>query len=72
MPELYTNIRNRRITLHLTQDELAKKMGYSDKSMISRIESGKIDLSESKIMEFAKALGTTPMALMGRKSFSAT
>lgn len=67
MPELYTNIRNRRTALHLTQDELAKKMGYSDKSMISRIESGKIDLSESKIMEFAKALGTTPMALMGWK-----
>lgn len=49
----------------MTQSELAKKMGYSEKSMISKIESGKVDLPQSKIVDFAKALNTTPSALMG-------
>ena len=65
MLELYTNIKKRRTELGMTQEELAKKLGYSDKSMISRIESGKIDLPQTKIIAFAGALNTTPMKLMG-------
>lgn len=63
--DLYSNIKRRRTELGMTQDELAKKMGYSEKSMISKIENGKIDLPQSKIVEFANALGTTPSILMG-------
>ncbi|WP_295363653.1 S24 family peptidase [uncultured Pseudoramibacter sp.] len=62
---LYTNIRKRRKELNLTQDELAALTGYSGKSMIAKIESGKVDISQSKIVEFAKALKTTPAKLMG-------
>ncbi|MCI7686606.1 MAG: LexA family transcriptional regulator [Clostridiales bacterium] len=65
MLKLYMNIRDRRKELHMTQAELADKVGYSGKSMIAKIENGKIDLSQSKIMEFAKVLHTTPAALMG-------
>lgn len=65
MLDLYSNIKNRRLELGMTQSELAKKMGYSEKSMISKIESGKVDLPQSKIVDFAKALNTTPSALMG-------
>ena len=65
MEKLYENIKARRIELGLTQDELARKMGYADKSMIAKIESGKVDLAQSKILAFAKALGTTPSMLMG-------
>lgn len=65
MNELYTNIRNRRIRLGMTQTELAEKVGYSGKSMIAKIESGTVDLSRSKIFEFAEALNTTASALMG-------
>lgn len=36
----YDNIRNRRIELNLSQEELAKKLGYSDRSAISKIEAG--------------------------------
>lgn len=65
MLQLYKNIKNRRIELHLTQSELADKMGYADKSMIAKIEKGLVDLPQSKIISFAKALETTPSFLMG-------
>lgn len=65
MLELYNNIKNRRIELDLTQAELAKKLGYADKSMIAKIEKGVVDLSQSKIEAFAIALKTTPQELMG-------
>ena len=66
--KLYENIRNRRIELGLTQDELAKKVGYSDRSMIAKIESGIVDISKNKIMQFAQALDTTSYHLMGLES----
>ena len=65
MLKLYENIRRRRIELELTQDQLAERLGYSGKSMIAKIEAGKVDLSQSKIVAFAKALQTTPSHLMG-------
>ena len=66
MLDLYKNIKDARIRKGYTQDELAKKIGYSSKSMIARIEKGEIDLPQSKIVAFAKALETTPSELMGR------
>ena len=67
MIELYTNIKNRRIELKMTQSELADKVGYADKGMISRVENGKVDLSQSQIWKFAQALETDPATLMGWK-----
>lgn len=63
--ELYKNIKVRRIELGMTQTELADRAGYADKSMISRIEAGLIDLPQTKIVEIAAALRTTPSELMG-------
>lgn len=65
MMELYENIRNRRIQLGMTQDELAKKMGYKSRSTIAKIESGTNDIPQSKIISFANALNTTAGELMG-------
>lgn len=65
MLELYKNIKERRLKLGMTQTELAEKLGYSDKSAIAKIESGKIDIPQSKIVAFAKALHTSPSELMG-------
>lgn len=48
MQKLYRNIKERRKLLGLTQGELAKMVGYADKSMIARVEKGEIDLSQSK------------------------
>ena len=69
MLDLYKNIRARRKELHLTQEELAFKTGYTNKSSIASIESGRVDLPQSKIIEFAKALETTPGLLMGWDDF---
>lgn len=70
MLDLYKNIKKRRIELGLSQDELARRTGYSSRSMIAKIESGKIDLYQSKIEEIAEALETTPSYLMGWEELS--
>lgn len=62
---LYERIKSLRKQRGLTQAQLAERVGYSGKSMISYIEQGKVDLTESKIVEFANALQTTPSYLMG-------
>lgn len=61
-----TRIKARRKELQLSQRELAEKMGYQNHSTITRIEAGKVDLPQSRIMQFAEVLGTTPGHLMGR------
>lgn len=48
-----------------TQEELAEKMGYKHKSSINKIELGIADITQSKVVQFAKVLGTTPACLMG-------
>lgn len=65
MSEIYNRIRSRRIELGLTVEELAKRMGYKDKSSISKIENGKADIPQSKVVAFARALNTTTAYLMG-------
>ena len=67
MLELYENIRARRIALNMTQQELAKKLGYKSTSTIAKIESGENDIPQAKIAAFAAALDTTPAELMGLK-----
>ena len=59
------NILLMRKQLGLTQEELAKKMGYKSKSTINKIELGINDIPQSKIVQFAEVLGTTPAHLMG-------
>lgn len=61
----HENIKRLREQLGLTQEELAHKTGYKDRSSIAKIESGRVDLSATKIAAFAAALGTTPAQLMG-------
>ncbi len=49
----------------MSQDTLAELTGYKDRSSIAKIEKGEVDLAESKIREFAKALRVSPQELMG-------
>ena len=65
MLDLYKNIKKRREELKITQAQLAELTGYADKTMISKIENGLIDLPQSKIAVMADALRTTPRILMG-------
>ena len=61
------NILLMRKRLGWTQEELAKRMGYKSKSTINKIELGINDIPQSKIVQFADVLGTTPAHLMGWK-----
>lgn len=65
MLELYKNIRKLRKLNHWSQEELSTRMGYTDRSSIAKIESGKVDLAQSKILEFARVFGVDPSDLMG-------
>jgi transcriptional regulator with XRE-family HTH domain len=60
-----SRIKARRQELKISQRELASRMGYTDHTTITRIEAGKVDPPQSRIAQFAKALGTTPGHLMG-------
>lgn len=59
------NILTLRKELGWTQEELANRMGYKSKSTINKIELGINDIPQSKIVQFAEILGTTPAYLMG-------
>lgn len=58
-------IRQRRNELKWSQRDLAAKMGYNNNSTITRIESGKVDIPQSRIMQFADVLGVSVAYLMG-------
>lgn len=65
MLKLYENIRHYRMAAKMSQAELARRTGYTDRSSITKIEKGLVDLSQSKIKQFAEVLGVTPGHLMG-------
>lgn len=58
-------IARRRKDLGLTQDELAKKMGYKSKAAISKIETNVNDITQSTVVKFAEVLDTSVAYLMG-------
>jgi transcriptional regulator with XRE-family HTH domain len=57
-------IKEKRAERGLSLRELAKIMGYHH-STIGKIENDLVDLPQSRIVQFADALGTTPSYLMG-------
>lgn len=65
MLDLYKNIKMCRLSRGWSQTDLANKVGYSDKSMISKIEKGAVDLSQSQIVRFAEVFCVSPADLFG-------
>lgn len=59
METISQRIKRLRIEKNMSQGELAEKTGYSDKSAICRVESGKHDIPQSKLVAIAKALGVS-------------
>ncbi len=57
-------IRKRRLALGLSQDQLAKKMGYRSRSTIAKIEAGENDISQTKMQIFAEMLQCSTSYLM--------
>lgn len=62
---MYERIKEERIKKKMSQQELARLTGYQDRSSIAKIESGVVDLPQSKILLFAKVLDISPAKLMG-------
>lgn len=58
-------IRQRRLDLDLTQEELAKRLNYKGKSAICRVEKEGNNITTDRVAKFAKALECTPAFLMG-------
>jgi len=68
---MYERIKYLRKQKGMSQEELALKCGYSNRSAIARIERGDRNLIASKIKVIADALGVTPSYLMdGEKNTS--
>ena len=57
-------IKQRRKELKCSQRDLAERMGYNH-STVTRIETGKIDIPQSRILQFAEVLGVSVAYLMG-------
>lgn len=60
-----SRIKARRNEMGISQRELAARLGYNDHTTLTRIEAGKVDLSQSKVVQFAEVLGVSPAYLMG-------
>lgn len=58
-------IKYRREQLELSQDELARRLGYKSRSSITKIENDASGLPQTKIAAIANALQTTPAYIMG-------
>lgn len=58
-------IKLKREELGLSQEELATLLGYKSRSSINKVEMGINDITQSKVVSFAKVLKTTPAYLMG-------
>lgn len=64
MTDIGKRIKNRRIELGMSQDELAEKMGYRSRSTIAKIEKGVNDVVQGNIVKFAEVLQTSIAYLM--------
>ena len=64
MENMYNRIKKLRLQRGWSQEELAKKIGYADKTSIAKIEAGKVDLPQSKIIAFSNVFFVTPSYLM--------
>lgn len=63
--KLYENIKYLRLSHNWSQEDLALRLGYKDRTIISKIESGNVDLSLSKVLSFANIFGVDPVDLLG-------
>ena len=71
MDDFGVRVRAARVAAGLTQLELARAMGYSTRSTISRIESGDNQVPMDRLDALAAALRTTPAYLLGQEGAAA-
>lgn len=61
---IYEKIKYLREKQGMSQQELAERVGYKTSSAVNKIELGKRDINQTKILLFAKALGVDPAELL--------
>lgn len=61
-------IKQRRLELGMTQEELAKKCGYKSKATINKIENNINDVNQSKLIRIADALDVSPIYFIDNKT----
>lgn len=64
METMYDRIKRLRLSMDLSQQELADLVGYASRSTVNKIEAGTRDIKADKILAFAKVFGVTPSYLM--------
>ena len=52
-------IKTLREKLGLSQEELARRVGYTDRSSVAKVESGDVDIRAGKLKDWAMALGVS-------------
>ena len=62
---IYERIKFLREKMNMSQQELALRVGYKDKSAVSKVERGERDINQQMVVKYAIALDTTPAYLMG-------
>lgn len=67
---IYDRIKYLRENANMSQQELAEKVGFKTASAVNKIELGLRDINQTKILAFAKALGTTPSYLLGEDNIN--
>lgn len=65
MTTIGKRIKLQRKHVGLTQEALAEKLGYRNKTSITKIENGTNDIPQSKLYAFANALDTSVSYLIG-------
>lgn len=64
MDTMYDRIKRLRKERNWSQSYLAKRIGYADKTAIAKIEAGKVDLPQSKIVLFSNVFSVSTSYLM--------
>lgn len=57
------NLKRLRMAKGFSQDELARMVGYTNRSSINKIEVGRSSIPAAKVNEIAKVLGVSPLEL---------
>lgn len=65
MKQFGIRVKEARTAAKMTQDELARKVGYTTRSSIAKIEKGETDISTKRISRIAKALNVKESWLLG-------
>ena len=57
------NLKRIRLSKGFSQDELARMVGYTNRSSINKIEIGRSGIPAKKVNELARVLGVSPLEL---------